>query len=292
MVGAGILGSVPTEWLALGFDVALQTPEELDAPPVDVDATTVFGAAVTIVVAYVLVRIATFALTSASERTVEYRITIKAVIPLVKFVIYAVALVVILGPVLDLTTTQILAFSGLLGAALGLGIKDLFANVVGGIAIVFERPYNTGDKVAIDGHYGEVTEVGLRSTKLVTNDDDEISVPNYRFITETVANANSGANELMAVPEVHIEHGQDLTQAKGIVRQAMVSSRYVYVSEDHPVRVRVDTTPAYVTLRGRAYVNDVRHEFAFESDVRERVLEAFEEHGIETPDVTTWPERE
>jgi small-conductance mechanosensitive channel len=265
---------------------------QVDPPEVEsfgVDAATVVAAASTFVVAYLLARGVALLLQQASELTVEHRITIKTFIPVLRFTIYSVAVVVVIGPVFRLSTTQLLAFSGVLGAVLGLGIQDLFANVVGGFVIVFERPYRPGDKVQIGDHYGEVVDVGIRSTTLVTNDDDTVLVPNYKFFTEAVANANAGDAELMVVSEVYLAHGADIERGREILRDVMRTSRYVYVSEDHPLTVRVDHDPAYVTLRGRAYVNDVRHEFAFESEVTRRTLAALDEEGIERPDVAAMP---
>lgn len=277
----------PTTVLETAYLLQIDTPE---IETLDIDTGLLLAAAVTFLVAYLLARGVSLVLEETAELTVRHRITIKAIIPVLRFTIYVVAVVVVLGPVLDLTTTQLLAFSGVLGAVLGLGIQDLFANVVGGFVLVLEQAYRPGDKVAIGEHYGEVTDVGIRSTTLVTNDDDEILVPNYKFFTESVANANAGATELMAVPEVYLAHDADIERAIEILRDAMRSSRYVYVSDDHPIVVRVDHSPAYVTLRGRAYVNDIRHEFAFESDVTQRALVAFEAEGIETPDVAAVPE--
>jgi small-conductance mechanosensitive channel len=267
---------------AAGFVSSVDTsaPESFD-----VDVGLVVGAALTFALAYLVARTAAVVLQEASELTVEYRIIVKSLIPVVRFTVYVVAVVVVVGPLLELTTGQLLAFSGVFGAVLGLGVQDLFANVVGGFVVVVERPYRPGDTVQIGNHYGEVTDIGIRSTTLVTVDDDEVLVPNYKFFTEPVANANAGDAQLMVVPEVYLAHGADIERGREILRDVMRSSRYVYVSEDHPLVVRVDHDPAYVTLRGRAYVNDVRREFAFESEVTRRTLAALEEEGIERPDV-------
>ena len=262
-------------------------PPEAELP--DLDLGLLVAAAVTFVLAYLLARVVTVVLDEAAELTVEYRISVKALAPVVRVGIYLAAVVLVFGPLLDLTASQLLAFSGVLGAVLGLGIQDLFANVVGGFVVILGRPYRPGDKVQVGDHYGEVTEVGIRATTLVTNDDDTVQVPNYKLVTEPVANANAGAAELMAVPELYVAHDADIDRASEILRAAMCTSRYVHVSEDHPVVVRVDHEPAYVTLRGRAYVNDVRHEFAFESEVTRRALAALEAEGIERPAVAAVP---
>lgn len=260
-------------------------PDPTEVQPFDVDALAVVGAVVTLVVAYLLARAVSYALRRLSERDVERRITVKMFIPITKFVIYAGAVFLVLGPLFNLTSGQLLAFSGVLGAVLGLGIKELFANVVAGTVMVFESPYRIGDKVDFGDHYGEVTDIGIRSTKLTTPDDDLVSVPNYLVFTQSVSNANDGSAEMMVVVEFHVAPDTDVDRATDIVREGILSSRYVYLSEDHGVSVLVEDRRGYRTLRGKAYVNDVRNEEVFRSDVTERVLAKFEEEGIESPDV-------
>jgi len=264
---------------------AVLVTEEVDVPPIGLDFPTIAAAILTFAVAYVLARLGAIALSIASEQTVRHRITIKTLIPLARFTIYFLAVLVVFGLLFDLDSTQLVAFSGVLGAVLGLGVQDLFANVVGGVIITFERPYHPGDMIEFGEYYGEVTGIGLRSTTLVTNDDDEISVPNHKLFTESLANANSGKPQLMAVPELHLANEADIEVASTILRDAMRSSPYLYASDECPIVVRVNQQPAYITLRGRAYVNDVRHEFAFQSDVTERALAAFTEADIETASV-------
>jgi len=265
------------------------TAETSESGPLELDIGLILGAVFTFVLAYLLARAAVLVLRNVSEVTVEHRIAVKSLIPVVRFAVYVVAVGVVVWPLFELTTSQLLAFSGALGAVLGLGTQSLFANVVGGFVVVFQRPYRPGDKIQIGEHYGEVTDVGITATTLQTVDDNRVLVPNYKFFTESVANANAGNTELMITPEVYLAHGADIERGREILRDVMRSSRYVYVSEEHPFVVRVDHDPAYVTLRGRAYVNDVRREFAFESDVTERTLATLDEEGIERPDVAAVP---
>lgn len=259
-------------------------PEPTDVEPIAVDLPTVVAAVTVFVVAYLFVRVVTYVLTRLSERSVERRITFKMFVPVTKFVVYAAAVYYVLIPVLQITPDQILAFSAVFGAVLALGVQDLFANIVGGLVITFERPYTVGDKVEIGDHYGEVTDIGVRSTKLVTPDDSAVTVPNYLLFTNALSNANTGAPEMMVVTEFHISPDADTDRASDIIRDALRSSRYVYLSDDHGVVTRIEDAGGYTTLRGKAYVNDVRNEKAFESDVTRRVLEAFDDTGVERAD--------
>jgi len=162
----------------------------------------------------------------------------------------------------------------------------VFAGVIGGLVLVIERPYRVGDTVEIGDDYGEVTGIGLRSTTLRTPDDTAVRVPNAALFTSNVANANDGRPEMMVVVEIAVAPGADLDRATDIVGNALVTSKYVYVDEDHPVAVRVEDGTYYRTVRGKAYVADLRDEFAFAPDVTERALDAFEERGSRRP--STW----
>jgi len=257
-----------------------------------VDQGTLLRIAGVLVGAYVVARVAGAALSTIAERSPRRRISIKMLVPVVRFLVYGAAAYLVLGPLLQLSSSQLLAVSGLLGAALGFGLKDLFAGMIGGLVLVTERPYQVGDKVEIDGDYGEVTDIGLRATTLSTPDDSAVRVPNATLFTANVSNANDGRPEMLVVVELSVTADADVERATAIVEEAMVTSKYVYVDDDHPVAVRVGDETYYRTVRGKAYVADLRDEFAFASDVTERSMAAFEREGIETPETPVHaPER-
>ncbi|WP_435068759.1 mechanosensitive ion channel family protein [Haloplanus sp. C73] len=246
-----------------------------------VDATTLAGAAVVLVVAVLVARGARLLLAALADRSAKFAPVIRLVIPLTKFLIYGVAVYSILGPLFRLSQTQALAFSGILGAALGLGLKDLLANLVGGLVVVFETPYQVGDRIELGDHYGEVLDVGLRATRLQTPDDNLVAAPNYLAITESVANANAGSPEMLVVTELFVANDADAERARDIVEEAVYTSRHL--APERPVTVFVEAQPRYRTIRAKAYVNDLDAQFAFESDVTRRALRRFDEAGIRTP---------
>lgn len=264
----------------MGDTVTLQT----GVGAVELDPLAVVNALVVLGVAYLVARATTLGLTFLAERSARRRITVKMFIPVTKFLVYGVAVYLVAGPLFQLSATQLLALSGLLGAALGFGLKDLFAGVIGGLVIILERPYQVGDKVTIGDHYGEVSDIGLRATTLTTPDDNAVRIPNGMLFTESVSNANDGRPEMLVVVEISVAPEADVAHARRIVRDALVTSPYVFVGDDHPTVVLVEDGTYYRTIRGKAYVADLREEFAFASDVTERTLAAFEAEGIATPD--------
>ncbi len=250
---------------------------------IQIDWSTVIRSVGVIVASYLLARGLSYGMTTLSNRTVERRITIKMLIPLFKLGIYAFALYYILVPVFELSSSQVLAVSGLIGAGIGFGLKDLFANVIGGLVLIIERPYKVGDKITIGNHYGEVMDIGLRSTKLQTPDDTLVSVPNYRSFTESVANANAGNPEMLVTIGFTVDKEADLDEATRIVEEALVTSDHVYASDERPYDVQVRDGEEDLEIEGRAYVNDHRNELSFITDVTHRVTEAFQEESIPRP---------
>ena len=266
---AAVSGAVPVPLVGVG--------------DLQVDLSTLAGALAVLVGAYIAARVVATVLSVAAEYSGSRRIGIKVFIPVAKFAIYGTAVYLVLGPLFRLSATQLLAVSGLLAAALGFGLRDLAAGVIGGLVVIVEKPYRVGDKVRIGDHYGEVTDISLRATRLVTDDDTAVVVPNATFFTENVANVNSGDPEMMVVTELAVAPEADIERAVDIVEDALVTSKYVYVDDDHPVAVRVEDEVYHRTVRGKAYVADLRDELAFSSDVTRRALAAFEDAGVETP---------
>ena len=252
-------------------------------PDLGIDSYAIINALLILALAYVAARITVFLLTALSERVYEHRITIKMTIPIAKFVIYGFALYHIAGSVFQLSAVQLVAFWGIAGAAIGFGLKDRVAEVVGGIVIVLDKPYQVGDMVRIEDYYGEVRDIGIRATRLVTPDDSLVTVSNQKALISILADANAGSQEMMVVIDLFIDSRSDASRAMEILREATVTSRYVYISEKRPVTILLRDFPFYRRVRAKAYVYDLRQEFQFESDVTRRAWEAFVAEGIEPP---------
>lgn len=265
-------------------------PAQTQSVPAEaLDPSTITGAFALLVAAYLVVRISTYLVSKVAERTVEHRIAVKMFLPVFKTAVYSATLFYIVGGLFQLNQGQVLAISGLFGAAIGFGIKDLFSSLVGGLIIILERPYKIGDKIQFGhsgefgDHYGEVIDIGIRSTRLQTPDDTEIIVPNDAVFKSSIANTNAGHPEMLVVVEFTVDAEAPVDQAKRLVREALITSRYVYIADDRPVVVLEGDDPYYRTIRGKAYVNDPRNEFLFTSDVTGRVRQAFDDAGIDKP---------
>ena len=92
-----------------------------------------------------------------------------------------------------INATAWLASAGVIGIAVGFAAKDTLSNLLSGVAIVADTPYKIGDYVVLDsGERGKVTNLGMRSTRLLTRDDVEITVPNAVIANATIINESGG----------------------------------------------------------------------------------------------------
>jgi MscS family membrane protein len=93
----------------------------------------------------------------------------------------------------DIDVTAWLASAGIVGLALSFAAKDTLSNLFAGVSIIMDAPYKNGDYIILDtGERGVVTNIGLRSTRILTRDDIEITVPNGIIGNSTIVNEAGG----------------------------------------------------------------------------------------------------
>ena len=220
-----------------------------------------------------------------SERFSDRRLLAQQLNTILRFVIYLVTITIVVSSAVNLEQEALLALSGVIAVTVGFALKDLASSVLAGLTILFDRPFQVGDRVTIAGYYGEITTIGLRSVRMVTLDDSVVTIPNNRFLTEVVVSGNAGALDMQIVMDFFVALDTDIKTAKRIVYEAVHTSRYVYLEKPIVVLVNDLIQANYLAtrLRAKAYVLDVHYEKAFESDVTERVKEAFFEQGVHPP---------
>jgi small-conductance mechanosensitive channel len=154
-----------------------------------------------------------------------------------KIVIFGAAVYAFLM-VWNLDVKPLLASAGIVGIALGFAAKDTLANLFSGIFILADAPYKIGDWIVLDsGERGEVVAIGLRSTRLLTRDDVEVTLPNAVIANAKIANESGGPSEKARVTvHVGVAYGSDVDRVREVLLEAATS--VADITRDPAPRVR------------------------------------------------------
>ncbi|MBU1568273.1 MAG: mechanosensitive ion channel family protein [Proteobacteria bacterium] len=137
--------------------------------------------------------------------------------------------------------TAWLASAGIAGIAVGFAAKDTLSNLFSGVFILADAPYKVGDYVVLDGgQRGKVINIGLRSTRILTRDDIEITVPNSIIGNTTIVNQSGGPSPQMRIRiKVNVAYGTDIDLVRKILTEIASGNQYVSHFPQPKVRFRL-----------------------------------------------------
>jgi small-conductance mechanosensitive channel len=141
----------------------------------------------------------------------------------------------------NVNVTGLVASAGIVGLALSFAAQDTLGNLFAGVAIIIDQPYRIDDYIVLDsGERGRVTHIGLRSTRLLTRDDEEISIPNGIMGRAKIVNESGGPHVKyrLRVP-VGVAYGSDIDQVMACLIR--ISIDHPNVCRDPEPRVRLRT---------------------------------------------------
>lgn len=238
-----------------------------------------------LIVTWLFARVLTSTAQNLGARFTERRLLFSQVASFTRFALYFGGFLLAFLSAVELRQETVIALSGTAGVALGFAFKDLASSVLAGITILIDKPFQVGDRISVGGTYGDVSSIGLRSVRIVTLDDNLVTIPNSKFLTDAVSSGNAGELNMLVQMDFFIGADQDIDEAERIVQEAITSSRYTYLEKPWTVLVTQVREEGHfaIRVRGKAYVIDTSFEKAFESDVNRTVLKAFYARGIEPP---------
>jgi small-conductance mechanosensitive channel len=116
--------------------------------------------------------------------------------------------------------TAWLASAGVIGIAVGFAAKDTLANLFSGIFILADAPYKMGDFINLDsGERGKVTHIGLRSTRILTRDDVEVTLPNAVIANAKIINESGGPTPKHRIrTRVGVAYGSEIEKVRAVLQ--------------------------------------------------------------------------
>ena len=191
-----------------------------------------------------LIRVTRSVLRNIAENDQHVAVLHPQTLPLfenIVFITIIVLAVYIIFTAWNVDMTAWLASAGIVGIAVGFAAKDTLANLFSGVFIMADAPYKIGDFVVLDsGQRGEITHIGIRSTRLMTRDDIEVTVPNSVMGNTMIINESGGPAERFRIRvAVGVAYGSDIDKVREVLMDIALTDEAV--CEDPEPRVRFRT---------------------------------------------------
>ena len=158
----------------------------------------------------------------------------------IAMIIIVVLAVYVIFSAWNVDMTAWLASAGIVGIAVGFAAKDTLANLFSGVFIMADAPYKIGDYVVLEsGERGEITHIGIRSTRLRTRDDIEITVPNSVMGNTMIVNESGGPEEKFRIRVgVGVAYGSDIDKVRAVLMDIALTDEHVCEEPEPRVRFR------------------------------------------------------
>jgi small-conductance mechanosensitive channel len=177
-----------------------------------------------------------------------------------------------------------LTSAGIVGLAVGFAAKDTLANLFSGIFIIADAPYKVGDYVVLDQNIrGVVVDIGIRSTRVMTRDDIEVTVPNALIANAQIVNETGGRHDKMRVRvKVSAAYGSDVDRVREVLLSCVDGVAHLAETPTPRVRFRQlgDSGLHFELL---AWIDEPVFRGRVLDELNTKVYNALNEAGIEIP---------
>lgn len=198
-------------------------------------------------------------------------------------VVVGVLAVIFIFSAWNINISPLLATAGIAGLAVGLAVKDSLSNILGGLQLVLDRTFKVGDKVELEsGEMGVILDIGLRSTKLKTYDNEVIYIPNGYLANAKIKNFTMPDLTIRVNVEFGVEYGSDVQQVRDVVLEAMKKVDTV-LEEPLPDVLFSKMSDFSLDFVARAWVKSYTEAFSTHLVLTEEIYKALNRANIGIP---------
>ncbi len=199
---------------------------------------------------------------------------------ILRYLVLGFGVVLALGQ-LGFNITGLLAGLGVAGLALGFAAKDTLANFIAGMTILWDRPFRVGDRVEIDGEFGQVKRITLRSTRIHTGQNRVVIIPNQNVVNNKIINHTMQASTRLDIA-FGIAYKEDIDEARRTVLGLTEGDERLR-TRPGPDVVVTEMAESSVNLALRFWLANPHIEVPIEFEYIERIKKALDGAGIEIP---------
>ncbi len=215
------------------------------------------------------------------KKTKMEPIVAKFLLSLIKFALYFVIAIVVIG-ILGIPTTSLVAALSAAGLTIGLALQGSLSNFAGGVLILLFKPFVIGDYIKEDSHgnEGTVTGIDLFYTKILTGDNKAVVIPNGTLANASLTNYTAQEKRRVEL-KIGISYDSDIKFAKQTLLDVINDTETVFKDED--IVVAVDSLDeSQITMVTRVWASTEQY-WNTRWELLEKFKEAFDRNGIEIP---------
>ena len=199
---------------------------------------------------------------------------------ILKFGMFGLGVIAALGAA-GIKTAALLGSLGVAGLTIGFALRDTLSNIISGFLVFMDRPFTIDDLMDIDGKYGRVDRITLRTTRIVTNDGKMLAVPNAEIMNKTVTSYTNFPHLRLDIA-VTVAVTEDLDRTRMILL-SLVQGDSDYMTKPLPRVVVTQLNDYNVTLELQAWIDNERQHVRKSLELREKVFKALTAAGVEMP---------
>jgi len=193
--------------------------------------------------------------TQNTLKDVRVRILISRFIIAIGVIVGIFAALSIIIPTFDFTS--LMAGLGVTSVVIGIAARDIVNNIISGILILWQRPFNIGDHIFVGNEHGKVEYIGVRATNLRTDDGELILIPNGTLYTNAITIRGAGEKRRMTF-SFCLPYTVDLENAKSIILNAIRTTENV-VDEPSPNVLTSEMTADGIVVNAAFWLNTSEH---------------------------------
>lgn len=185
---------------------------------------------------------------------------------------------------LGLSITPLLTALGVGGLAVALALQDTLGNFFAGIHILIEEPVRVGDFILLSsGEEGTVTDIGWRTTRILTGTNNVIVIPNNKITTSILTNHHLPEKWMMTVIDIHTAHGADVELVKRLALEAAAEAEGVLREPEAVFLFDPGPLPTHLQFRLVVPIAERIQQGLARTSVRMLLMKKFQEHAVPMP---------
>jgi len=199
-----------------------------------------------------------------------------------RYLIIVIGLLIIFQSAgIDMSAVTVLA--GALGVGIGFGLQNITSNFISGLIIMFERPIKVGDRIEVGAISGDVVNISMRATTVVTNDNITVIVPNSDFISSQVINWSHNDRNVRFSIEVGVSYKEDPEKIQDILL-AVANDNSAVLKNPNPDVIFTEFGNSSLNFSLRVWTTElIQKPDTLKSFLYFEIFKRFREQGVEIP---------